>query len=344
MDIASILATELGRRLGGNYSAIYGSLQPEYADILRTMAHVVIERIADSDALYHDTDHTILVTMVGQAILKGRILVEPVTAEDWLHFTIATLVHDIGYLRGLCPGDGGGRYVTDSAGSTIMLPEGASDAALGPYHVDRGKVFVRQRLSTVPAIDEERIARNIELTRFPVPADGDHENTADEPGLVRAADLIGQLADPYYPRKWNALFHEFIEIGVAQRLGYTNPADLARDYPRFFWSCVEPHVQPAIRHLDRTQEGKAWLAQLYSHVFVEEHMRRRTGPERAHNRVAQDGKPAAAPARRRAKRPGDPTPARATPSGTAAPVPQAGAERDDQPRTAPPARDGPLRR
>ncbi len=331
MDIASILATELGRHLARNYCSIFGTLRPEYADVLRTVAHLVVERIANSDALYHDTEHTILVTMVGQAILKGRMLVEHVTAEDWLHLTTATLVHDIGYLRGICPGDVPGCYVTDAQGATVMLPDGASDAALGPYHVDRGKIFVRHRFSTVAAIDEERIARSIELTRFPVPADDDHETTADEPGLVRAADLIGQLGDPYYPRKWNALFHEFDEIGIAAPLGYASPADLARDYPRFFWSSVEPHVQAAILHLDRTQEGKAWLAQLYSHVFVEEHLRRRAGPERAHNRstAGDPAMPAAAPGGRR---------------GAAVRKPKAGAERDDQPRAAPPARDGTLRR
>jgi hypothetical protein len=287
MNIASVLAGELGERLAANYSGIFGQLQPEFADLLRTMARIGIERIANSDALYHDADHTILVTMVGQAILQGRILVERVTPEDWLHFTTATLVHDIGYLRGICAGDRDGRYVINEAGDTLALPRGASDAALGPYHIDRGKIFVRHRLKEAPAIDVERIACGIELTRFPVPDDEDHKDTVGEPGLVRAADLIGQLGDPFYLRKLNALFYELSEIGVAQRRGYETPADLAEDYPRFFWSSVEPYVQDAIDHLDRTQEGKMWLAQLYSHVFVEEHARRRHGPERAHN--AGDG-------------------------------------------------------
>jgi hypothetical protein len=52
--------------------------------------------------------------------------------------------------------------------------------------------------------------------RFPVPADDGHRETKTEAGLVRAADLIGQLADPFYPRKLNALFHELDEIGCAR--------------------------------------------------------------------------------------------------------------------------------
>jgi hypothetical protein len=286
LNIASVLALELGERLAANYGAIFGHVRPEFADLLRSMARIGIERIASSDALYHDADHTILVTMVGQAILQGRILVEHVTPEDWLHFTTATLVRDIGYLRGICAGDGDGRYVINEAGDTLALPRGASDAALGPYHIERGKIFVRHRLKEIPAIDAERIARGIELTRFPVPAGDDHKDTGGEPGLVRAADLIGQLGDPFYLSKLNALFYEFTEIGVAQTRGYESPADLAEAYPRFFWASVEPYVQDALGHLDRTQEGKTWLAQLYSHVFIEEHARKRHGPERAHNASA----------------------------------------------------------
>ena len=57
-----------------------------------------------------------MVTLVGQTILRGRIMVEEVTPEDWLHFTVATLCHDIGYLRGVCPGDRDGHYVIDARG------------------------------------------------------------------------------------------------------------------------------------------------------------------------------------------------------------------------------------
>ena len=67
---------------------------------------------------------------------------------------------------------------------------------------------------------------------------------------------------------------------IASRLGYNSPADLADHYPKFFWSSVEPYVGPALKYLDRTIEGKRWVAQLYAHVFVEEHRRQRPGPQR----------------------------------------------------------------
>ena len=94
-------------------------------------------------------------------------------------------------------------------------------------------MFVRNRLSQ-SVFDGDRIARAIELTRFPVPDDDDHADTNSEAGLVRAADLIGQLADPRYPEKPNALFYEFVETGTAKQLGFRAPPIWAT-YPTFFW-------------------------------------------------------------------------------------------------------------
>jgi hypothetical protein len=120
------------------------------------------------------------------------------------------------------------------------VPRGASDAFHTPHHIERGKIFVRSRCAHIGSLDGDRIARAIELTRFPVPQDNDHAETDTEPGLVRAADLIGQLADPFYPRKLNALYYEFAETGVADRLGYRSPADVAERYPKFF--CISSSV------------------------------------------------------------------------------------------------------
>jgi hypothetical protein len=171
--------------------------------------------------------------------LRGRRLRGDVSPEDWLHFTLATLTHDVGYVRGVCQGDKDGAYVVNDRGEVFSPPRGTSDASLGPTHIDRSKIAVRERFGSHPIIDIERIARTIELTRFPVLDDEDHRETGSEAGFVRAADLIGRLADPFYPRKLNALFHEFEEIGCNARLGYMNPADIADEYPRFFFDPLE---------------------------------------------------------------------------------------------------------
>jgi hypothetical protein len=279
LNPTSLLADALGRNLAETYRRIFGDQEPHIAAGLDEAARLVTERIASSDALYHDVQHTALVTLCVQDILRGRRLERRVTPIDWGHTILAALTHDIGYVRGVCPGDTADHFVIDSAGNTVTPPRGASDAFLTPYHVERGKIVVRERFGPVPLIDEERIAAAIELTRFPVPNDEDHAATDTEAALVRAGDLIGQLGDPLYPRKLNALYHEFAETGVKEKLGYNTPADMVDHYPQFYWSKVERYVGDALRYLEMTMEGKQWTATLYSHIFAIEHNRRRMGPQ-----------------------------------------------------------------
>jgi len=279
LNMTTLLADELGTRLRSVFQRTFGDGNQEIAATLDEAAGLMIERIATSDALYHNAEHTALVTLVAQDILRGLRLRRNINPSDWLHFIVAALTHDVGYLRDVCPGDKGDRQVIDADGNTVTLPRGASDAFLAPHHVYRSKAVVVRRCQGHPLLDGERIARAIELTRFPIPHDEDHAETDTEAGLLRAADLIGQLGDPLYPRKLNALFHEFAEIGINQRLGYASPADLAERYPLFFWSKVEPYIGDAISYLELTMEGRQWVAQLYSNVFAIEHHRQHMGPQ-----------------------------------------------------------------
>jgi hypothetical protein len=259
-------------RLQQAYWRTYSDLKPAYAGIIGWAGRRALENSANSDALYHNVEHTIMVTLVGQEILKGKHLREGgVMPYDWLHFVISLLCHDIGFVRGVCRDDRLDSLTTGVHGDTISLPPGATDAALAPYHVDRGKRFIHERFGSHDIIDAEIIALNIERTRFPIPNDTDHQGTADYPGLVRAADLIGQLADPHYLRKLAALFYEFAETGMNAQLGYTSPADLRNAYPMFFWNVVHRYIKDGLHHLGITQAGKQWIASLYAHVFSVEH-------------------------------------------------------------------------
>jgi hypothetical protein len=278
LDTTGLIVEAVGRYLTDQYRRVFGEGGPDHRPAIAAAARLGLERIALSDALYHDVEHTVMVTLVGTAILRGREIAERLTPGDWLHMTVALLCHDVGYVRGACRGDTATEVVVDLAGTRLPLPRGASDAFLTPYHVDRSKIFVRERAEVIGAVDPERVAAAIELTRFPVPDDGDHDATGTEAGLVRAADLIGQLADPGYLRKQTALFCEFLETGTAARLGYGSPADLAEAYPRFFWDKVEPYIGDALRYLALTQDGRQWTANLYAQVFAVEHGRWRMGP------------------------------------------------------------------
>ena len=167
------------RELRTMYERTYGILEPDYPTIISFAAQLALENIASSDAAYHDVNHTMMVTLVGQEILRGKhISVGGVTPRDWLNFILSLLCHDIGYVRGVCRGDGDGSYVANLAGEKVSLPEGATDASLTPYHVYRSKLFVCERSEKAFVhLDTAAIEANIEHTRFPVPEDEQHEST-----------------------------------------------------------------------------------------------------------------------------------------------------------------------
>jgi hypothetical protein len=261
-------------QLQAGYRQNYGSLQPNYADIIGWVANMALENIANSDALYHNVEHTAKVALVGQEILRGKHLKEgKVSCHDWLNLIIATLCHDIGYVKGVCQGDRASEnlYATGLKDMMIHLPDGSTDASLTPFHVARGKLFIEERFGTHHLIDAQVIKDNIELTRFPVPADQEHSDLINYPGLTRAADLIGQLADPRYLKKLPALFYEFEETGVNKILGYNSPDDLRKNYPTFYWHGIFRYIQPALHYLELTMLGKQIIANLYANVFRVEH-------------------------------------------------------------------------
>lgn len=267
-----LLIDALVEKMERSYNRIYGGAEPAYCGIISWAARMALENIAHSDALYHNVEHTVMVTQVGQEILKGKHARDGgITPRDWLHFTLSLLCHDIGYVRGVCREDTADTASTGVPGESITVPPGATDAYMTPYHVERGKQFIRERFGGHKVIDAELVARNIEHTRFPVPQDNDHQGTIDFPGLVRAADLIGQLSDPGYLRKLPALFQEFQETGANAKLGYQHPGHLRNGYAGFFWNVAMPYIRDGIRYLGVTQEGKQWIANLYAHVFSIEH-------------------------------------------------------------------------
>jgi hypothetical protein len=273
-NATEILIDTFVEQIREGYTRTYGCYKHDYQDIIAWAGNMALENIANSDALYHNVEHSILVTLVGQEILRGKHIREGgVSSEDWLHFMISLLCHDIGYVKGVCRQDREeeGLYATGKEGKMISLAPGASDASLTPHHVDRAKLFIDERFGGHKLIDSEVIKRNIELTRFPVPAVDDHQDTHSFAGLVRAADLIGQLSDPRYLKKITSLFYEFEETGMNKVLGYQNPSDLRKNYAKFYWNVVYQYIHDALRYLSLTQQGKQIIANLYSNVFVIEH-------------------------------------------------------------------------
>ncbi len=242
--------------------------------LIEAVARRVLALQSASDALYHTSEHTMMVTLAGLDILRGGALGP--APSDWLHFLLALLMHDVGYARGACRGDDGARVVKDAAGGTCELPREATDAMLGPYHVERSMTHARETLAGVALVDAERIARAIAHTRFTTAPQALDAPDGSEGSLVRAADLIGQLADPRYIAKAPALFHELAETGQAAELGHTSPADLVTGFAAFFEARIAPAIGPAVACLERTPSGRRWLATLDRNLS-----RSRSAPARA---------------------------------------------------------------
>jgi hypothetical protein len=260
------------------YQRTYGDIDSDFGRIVAWCGRLALENISNSDALYHDIDHTVMVSLAGQAIIEGKHLREGgVTPRDWMHYMIAVLCHDIGYVKGVCKNDTKEMFATGVGDELVHISPDGTDVSLTPYHVNRSKLFVRERFGAgllkdmTRFLDAERIASYIEITRFPSPPDDLYKDTKGFGGLVRAADFIGQLGDPDYFRKSPALFYEFQELGLNEKFGYKSPKDLRKNYASFYWEQVSPYIQDALFYLRLTEEGKQWISNMHSHVFESEH-------------------------------------------------------------------------
>jgi len=255
----------LGRKYGPRFDS-----EGNVTGVITAAARFALETISKSDAPYHNLDHTILVTLAGQAIIDGlRVVGGEIGKAGWGNFTSALLLHDIGYAKRICSGDRAGWVATGKGGEMMKLPRNSTSAALSPYHVDRGKKFVTEqfaeRFDPRGLLSPWAICSYIEATRFPF----SHEGSGDFDhltNLVRAADLIGQLGDPERSDKYVALFQEFEETGLNRELGYRSPEDVSDSLADFYGKMVHPHIQQALGYLEQTEEGSQWIAGLRSNL------------------------------------------------------------------------------
>ncbi|MCZ6616605.1 MAG: metal-dependent phosphohydrolase [Gammaproteobacteria bacterium] len=265
----------------GRYREVFPKCDQGHEEILEQAVVASLETLLNCDCPYHDMEHTILVTDVGESILQGRQISQgDVSPSQWLHTVLACLFHDIGYLRGLLKQDRENAYIADEADNRVSPPPGATDACLMPYHVTRSCIFVHERYALEPLVDVPTVTSYIEMTRFPVPEDKHYQQTDSFAALVRAADLIGQMGDPLYIQKLSRLYRELLETGEAERLGYRNAGELRADYPEFFNDHVYPYITEGLRFLRKTQDGQQWIANLFHHLHNEQENEPGWGPER----------------------------------------------------------------
>ena len=125
ITLPGLAADALGAFLADDMRDRFGVSHARLAEIVPFAARLALECIGNSDALYHNVEHTMLVTLAGHDIFKGRALLTASTPDDYSHFIVACLSHDIGYVRGVLKGDGPDGYVVDASGHKVKLPRGS---------------------------------------------------------------------------------------------------------------------------------------------------------------------------------------------------------------------------
>src|SRR5687768_32636 len=96
MTMPAIMADELGKHIASDFRRLFGSAHQDKAERLDGAARMALECLGKSDALYHNVEHTFLVTLVGRDILHDRMLTERLEPDDYSHLIVACLLHDIG--------------------------------------------------------------------------------------------------------------------------------------------------------------------------------------------------------------------------------------------------------
>jgi hypothetical protein len=268
-----IIIDDVVPRLLQAYDRLYGDVEPANRMVINHVGRLMLDKISRSDALYHDLEHTLNVTLVMQEILKGKRGIDgDVSPGDWTHMVVAALCFAVGFVRGAIPGDGEGRHVVDGTGRTVTLPEGSTNAALMPWVAERSVLFVRHRFAGHPTLDAELLVEAIGGIRLPV-LGCTPVLAAGWPGLLRAAQILGMVADPNLMLKLTPLFLELKEIGQHEQLGLSDASVLRARYPDLFWRVFAPHLVNATRYLRETEDGRQWLANMNAHLLTEEHRR-----------------------------------------------------------------------
>ena len=77
ITVPELAAEALGSFLSAQMSGRFGLTQAGLTQLIPSAARLALECIGNSDALYHNVEHTMFVTLAGYDIMKGRALLKP---------------------------------------------------------------------------------------------------------------------------------------------------------------------------------------------------------------------------------------------------------------------------
>jgi hypothetical protein len=83
ITVPELAAEALGSFLAEHMKRRFGATDAELIEAIPSAARLALDCIGNSDALYHNVEHTMLVTLVGYDIMKGRALLTQTCASGF---------------------------------------------------------------------------------------------------------------------------------------------------------------------------------------------------------------------------------------------------------------------
>ena len=89
ITVPELAAEALGSYLAEQLNRGFGSTDIGLRELIPSLSRLALDCIGNSDALYHNVEHTMLVTLVGYDIMSDRALLMPTSASDYAHVIAA---------------------------------------------------------------------------------------------------------------------------------------------------------------------------------------------------------------------------------------------------------------
>ena len=159
LDATAILVEHWVEHLATGYRRTYGQLPPDLSHPLTVVARLAIERLSSSDALYHDTRHTLLVTAVGQAILRGGLMVEPVPPRTGCTSRWPRSCTTSATCAGVCPAIGTAATSSTSAAARLRSRAAPPTPSSRPTTSTAASSSCATAARRSPGLDVERLCR-----------------------------------------------------------------------------------------------------------------------------------------------------------------------------------------
>ncbi len=206
------------------------------------------------DTLYHDTRHTLDMTLAMARLIEGHDRIHPAAetlgARRAILGVVIALLHDSGYMR---------------RASEAHVPNGA---VFTKVHVSRSADFLLRYLPTIGFAAEAEVAsRLVHFTGYEMDVD---DIKVDDPRdrmlghMVGTADLIGQMSDRMYLEKCREFLYEEFVLGAIARetlpdgkeiVRYSSPEDLIYKTPGFYEYVARDRIRRKLGAADRYAEA-----------------------------------------------------------------------------------------